>query len=109
MDLDSPAADADVLDYESQQPLAAVEVELEETGLVGVKQPRALTVLGVDGGVQALELAGDQLVLVGRAAEHGALAGEQLLWVKQRLADLSEHVLVERVGADRALWTEAVL
>ena len=84
-------------------------VELEETGLVGVKQPRALTVLGVDGGVQAFELAGDQLVLVGRAGEHGTLAGEQLLWVEQRLADLPEHVLVERVGADGAFRTEAVL
>ena len=157
VDLDSPAADADVLDHEPEQPLAAVEVEvvergddpfaeprepmaqpvlggqlgaaggeclplarelvaadgqragpagqlveLEETGLVGVKQPRALTVLGVDGCVQTLELGGDELVLVGRAGEHGVLAGEQLLWVKQRLADLPEHVLVERVTPSTA-------
>ena len=52
---------------------------------------------------------GDELVLVGCAGEHGALGGEQLLWVKQRLADLIEHVLVELVGADVALRTEAVV
>ena len=64
---------------------------------------------GVDRGAQALQLAGDQLVLVGRAGEHGAFAGEELLWVEQRLADLPEHVLVERVGADGAFWTKTVL
>ena len=51
-------------------------LEIEKTGLVGVKQPSALGVLGVEGGVQSLELAGDQLVLVGGAREDGALAGE---------------------------------
>ena len=84
-------------------------VEVEQAGLVGVKEAGALALLGVDGGVESLELAGDQLVLVRFAGEHGTLAGEQLLWVKQRLADLTEHVLVERVSADPALRTEAVL
>ena len=83
-------------------------IEVQHAGLVGVKQPGAFALLGVDGGVQALELAGDQLVLVGRAGEHGALAGEELLWVKQCLADLPEHVLVELLGADVAFRTEAV-
>ena len=64
---------------------------------------------GVDRGTEALQLAGDQLVLVGCAGEHGPFAGEELLWVEQRLADLPEHVLVERVGADRAFPAEAVL
>ena len=163
MDLDSPAGDADCLEDEPEEALAAVEVELvegggdplaevgdsvaqpvlggelgaacgeclafvhelavaggeragtsgelvevEQTGLVGVKQSCALGLFGVDDGVQALELGGDQLVLVGRAGEHGALAGEELLWVKQSLAYLLEHILVELVGADVALRTESV-
>jgi len=83
--------------------------EVQQAGLVGVEQPGALALLGVNRGAQALELARDQLVLVGRSREHGAFAGEQLLRVQQRLADLPEHVLVQRVGADRAFRTEAVL
>ena len=83
-------------------------LEVQQAGLVGVKQPSAFGLLGVEGGVQSLELAGDQLVLVGGAREDGALAGKQLLWVKQRLADLVKDVLVELVRADVALWTETV-
>ena len=84
-------------------------VEVQQVGLVGVQQPGTLAVLGVDRGGQALELAGDQLVLIRRAGEHGAFASEQLLRIEQRLADLPEHVLVECVGADGAFWAEAVL
>ena len=43
------------------------------------------------------------------ADEDGTLAGNQLLWVKQRLADLIKHVLVEFVRADVALWAQSFL
>jgi hypothetical protein len=47
--------------------------------LVGVKQASALALFGLDGCIQALELPGHQLVLVGRPGEHSALAGQQLV------------------------------
>ncbi|MBV9047937.1 MAG: hypothetical protein JOY58_06690, partial [Solirubrobacterales bacterium] len=49
MDLDSPAFDADSLDDESEEPLAAVEVELVEGGgdpLAEPGEPVAQAVLG---------------------------------------------------------------
>jgi hypothetical protein len=49
------------------------------------------------------------LVLVGRASDHGALGGDQLSGVKQRLADLLEDILVELVGSDVPLRTPAVV
>jgi hypothetical protein len=45
--------------------------------LVGVEQPGALSLLGVDGRVQPLELSGDQLVLVGRPGEEEGALGRQ--------------------------------
>jgi hypothetical protein len=47
--------------------------------LVGVEQASALALFGLDGCVQALELRGHQLVLVGRPGEHSALGGQQLV------------------------------
>jgi hypothetical protein len=137
VDLDSPAVDADSLDDESQEALAAFEVEFvercddplaevgepaaqpvlggqlgaacgerlfllqelaaagcerggasgelcefDQAGLVGVEQPGALSLLGVDGRVQAFELGGDQFVLVGLPGEKRALGGEQLLGIE---------------------------
>ena len=40
-------------------------VEVEQPGLVGVEQPGAFAFVGVERGVEAFELSGDQLVLVG--------------------------------------------
>ena len=84
-------------------------VEVDQPSLVGVKQPGALALRGVERCVQALELRGDKLVLVRGAGDQGALGGDQLVGVKQRLADLFEDVLVELVGADVALGTAAVV
>ena len=84
-------------------------VKFDQPGLVGVKEPGSLAFLGVDGAVQALELRGDEFVLVGCAGDEGALGGDELLGVKQRLADLFEDVLVELVGADVTLRTAAVV
>jgi len=84
-------------------------VEFEQAGLVRVKQPGALALIRVDGRVQPLELCGDELVLVGCAGNHRALGSDQLLGVKQRLADLFEDVPIELVGADVALRTAAVI
>ena len=83
--------------------------ELDQPRLVGVKQPGALAPVCVDRRVQALELRGDELVWVGCAGDQGALGGDQLLGVKQRLADLLKDVLVKLVGADVALRTAAVV
>ena len=81
-------------------------VEFEQPGLVGVEQPGAFALVALEGAVEPLELSGDELVLVGwRAGDHGALGGDQLSGVKQRLADLREDVFVELVGADVALRT----
>ncbi len=80
-------------------------VEFEQLGLVGVDQPGAFALVALQGVVEPLELGGDEFVLVGwRAGDHGALGGDQLPGVKQRLADLREDVFVEFVGADVALW-----
>ena len=79
-------------------------VEIEQRGLVGVEQPAAfafgLVALALQGG----ELRADQLVVVGwGGGDDCLLAGEQLRWVEQRVADLGEDVGVEFVGADVAL------
>src|SRR5450755_4113037 len=56
-----------------------------------------------------LSCRGDEFVLVGCTGDRGALGGDELLGVKQRVADLFEDVLVQLVGADVALRTAAVV
>jgi hypothetical protein len=57
-------------------------VEFQQPGLVGVEQASALALFGLDGCVQAFELRGHQLVLVGRPGQHSALGGQELVWGK---------------------------
>ena len=73
-------------------------------GRIEAEQPGAFAFVALDRAVEPFELGGDDLVLVGwRAGDHGALGGDQLPRVEQRLADLREDVFVELVGADVAL------
>jgi len=74
--------------------------------LVGVEQSRALPLVALERSIQALELCADEFVLVGGGAgDQRALGGDQLPGVKQRLADLTEDVLIQFVGANVALGT----
>ena len=76
--------------------------------MVGVEQSGSLSLAALEGAVEALELGGDELVLIDwGAGDHGALGGDQLSGVQQGLADLLEDVLVELVRADVDLGAAA--
>jgi len=79
--------------------------ELEQPRLVEVGKAPALLAVGFELAVEAGQLGVEKLVVDGhRRGGECRFASDEDVRAQQRGSDLLEHELVERVGADGALW-----
>ena len=84
-------------------------VEVDQPGLVGVKQAGAFALDGLEGASQALELGGHGFFFAERSSDgSGVLAGDQLVRIEQRVAPRSKTNSSSSFDADVVLGTEPV-
>jgi hypothetical protein len=84
--------------------------EFDEPPLVEVDEGAPFGVGGVDLAVQTGQFGGEEFVVGDRGTQgDGLFAGQQLLGVGNRGADVVEHEGVERVGADVAFGAAVLL
>ena len=82
--------------------------QFDEPALVEVDEAAPFGVGGVDLAVQPGQFGGEQFVVGDRGGQgDGLFTGEQQVGLGERGADLVEHELVQRVGADVAFGATA--
>jgi len=83
--------------------------QLDQSGLVDIKQSPALLLGLLQLALQALQLASQQFVVGDRcSAGQSGLASQQDIWAQQDSANLLEDDLVELVGPGLALLADAI-